>query len=138
MNVRLSAIPMPLWLPTWQEIVAAWQAEIRRYNQAHRSEVIGMRVKDEIHYLIEVFPKGVPPGRIWTVTLQVANEHTGELSLVSPPYGEGINRHGNFRIVNGRILLKPDFTGEPRPPASEMTPQEFARDCLVRSGFLPN
>jgi hypothetical protein len=126
----------PAWLRTWQEVVEACRAEIRRYNQAHGYERIGIRIKDQVRYLIEVFWYGAPQGKLWTVTLEVVDEYKGELSMICPPHGPGINSHGNFRMVNGRILTKPDFTGRPQPPA-QMTPRELASDFLIHSGFLP-
>jgi len=121
--------PPPAWLPVWEGINAATQAAIREFNQAQGLEQfrVSARPTKSVHMEVVSLPAA---HRVATLVLQVTNEHSGELGLVCPPEGEGINRHGNFRMRDGKIEALPNFVGTPQPPTAPMTAAEFVRFIL--------
>jgi hypothetical protein len=119
----------PAWLSVWEATTAAIQASIREFNRAKGSEQFDLRVHDEVKKWLEIFP--IPgSNRVATLTLQVENELSSDLSLTCPPEGEGIGRRGKFRIHGGQIEALPDFEGTPQPPSSPMSAAEFIRFIL--------
>jgi hypothetical protein len=113
----------------WEDVNAATQAAVREFNQEQGSEQFRVSAWPTKSVQMEVISLAAAH-RVATLVLQVTNEHGGELSLVCPPAGEGIGRHGNFRMREGRVEALPNFVGTPQPPTVPMTAGEFVRFAL--------
>jgi hypothetical protein len=113
----------------WEAINAAAQAAVREFNHAQGSEQFRASAwpTKSVHIEIVSLPAA---HRVATLTLQVTNEHSGDLGLTFPPQGEGIGSRGSFRIRDGKIEALPNFVGTPQPPTAPMTADEFVRFIL--------
>lgn len=121
--------PQPPWLPVWEEIISATQAFVREFNQEQRAEQfrVSWWPTKGVHMEVVSLPAG---HRVATLVLQVTDERIGELGLVCPPEGQGIGRHANFRMSDGKIEALPNFVGMPRPSSGAMTADEFVHFIL--------
>ena len=120
--------PPPAWLPVWEEVIATTQARVREFNEAQDDDQfrVGAWPTNSVRMEVISLPSA---HRVVTLDLQVTNAHIGELGLVCPPEGAGINRHGNFRMRDGKIEALPNLVGMPQPTVP-MTAAEFVRFIL--------
>src|SRR6266446_2608433 len=98
--------PPSAWWPVWEAINATAQAAVREFNHAQGSEQFRASAwpTKSVHIEIVSLPAA---HRVATLTLQVTNEHSGDLGLTFPPQGEGIGRRGSFRMRDGKIEALP-------------------------------
>lgn len=121
--------PRPAWLSVWDSIIALTHVGVRDFNKGHKEDQFRVSAWPMKSVRMEVIT--LPAAhRVATLVLQETDEHSGEIGLVVPPEGEGIGRHGNFRIRGGTIEALPHFVGTPQPPTTQMTAAEFVRFML--------
>jgi hypothetical protein len=112
--------PPPTWKAVWDYLAKVVTDDVKVFNSAGGSSY-SVSFNDQF---IQVIPAQPP---ISTATFFLEG---GVIHVICPPPAEGIGRNGRFAIRDEHIVLSGEFVGEPKPPTTPMTPEQFSEQIL--------
>jgi hypothetical protein len=108
----------------WKAVRNVMTENVLEFNNVRvRQFMINISDRDNI---AQIVPKQPP-----TDTAVVEwNPNTRTIQVTCPISHPGLPRRGEFKFSEGKIVSVGDFTGEPKPPDSPMTPEQFSEMVL--------
>ena len=113
--------PPPQWKSVWDYLAKVVTADVAVFNSAGGSSYL-VSFGDLFIYVI---PKQPP-----IATAVFSLEQGGVIDVTCPPPVQGTGRRGKYAIKDGHIVSSGEFVGEPKPPTTPMTPEQFSEHIL--------
>lgn len=114
--------PQPASPSIWEAITRGLENDVSEFNDASGPRFRVARCGDSS---IQVTPAQPP---ITPAVLDI--DRSGIISVTCPIDSEGTPRHGTFKEMQGRIVSRGDFVGQPKPSGEPMTVEDFSEFVL--------
>jgi hypothetical protein len=110
---------------SWQCVLEVLKENVLEFNSARGSQfLVSIGERDNI---IQIVPKQPP---LDTAVIEWS-PISRTIQVTCPISHPGLPRRGEFKFdCDGRIVSVGDFTGEPKPPTTPMTAEEFSEAIL--------